>query len=98
MEFVIPGPLKREHEELHDELRRASKEAGSVGEAARVVAKLMHPHFIKEVEYALPSLGLLPLRARGQVTPDMADVLVMTDRFGRAGMCRRGRRCTCCRS
>jgi hypothetical protein len=81
MEFVIPGPLKREHEELHDELRRATKEAGGVGESARAVAKLMHPHFVKEEEYALPPLGLLPLLAKGRVTPDMADVLPMTDRL-----------------
>lgn len=36
------------------------REAGSkTGEAAKVVANLMHPHFISEEEYALPPLGLL---------------------------------------
>lgn len=81
MKFVIPRPLKLEHEELHEQLRKATKESGSVGEAAKAVAKLMHPHFVKEEEYALPPLGLLPLLVKGKVTSDMADVLAMTDKL-----------------
>jgi hypothetical protein len=81
MKFEIPRPLKREHEELHDMLRKATKEPGELGEAANAVAKLMHPHFLKEEEYALPPLGLLHDLARGKVTPDMRDVLEMTDRL-----------------
>jgi len=41
----------------------------------------MHPHFIKEEEYALPPLGLLRDLAGGRVTPDMKDVLGLTDRL-----------------
>lgn len=81
MEFVIPRPLKLEHDELHEQLRKATRESGSLGEAGKVVAKLMHPHFVKEEEYALPPLGLLPLLAAGKVTPDMAAVLPMTDKL-----------------
>jgi hypothetical protein len=81
MEFVIPRPLKLEHEDLHNQLRAATREGGSLGEAAKTVAKLMHPHFVKEEEYALPPLGLLPLLTKGEVTPDMAGVLAMTDRL-----------------
>lgn len=81
MDFVIPRPLKVEHEELHEELRKATKEAGALGEAAREVAKLMHPHFVKEEEYALPPLGLLPLLTKGPVTREMTAVLKMTDRL-----------------
>lgn len=81
MEFVIPRPLKLEHEELHEQLRKATKESGSLGEAAKAVAKLMHPHFIKEEDYALPPLGLLPLLAKGKVSADMAAVLVKTDKL-----------------
>jgi hypothetical protein len=73
--------LQLEHEELHDQLRKATGESGKLGEAAKAVAKLMHPHFVKEEEYALPPLGLLPSLARGTVTPDMASVLPMTDRL-----------------
>ncbi|HSF48523.1 MAG TPA: hypothetical protein VLA73_09195 [Burkholderiales bacterium] len=44
MAFRIPKPLKSEHEELHGELAAAAREPGHVGEAARIVAKLLHPH------------------------------------------------------
>lgn len=81
MKLTIPRPLKLEHEELHEQLRRATRESGGLSEAAKAVAKLMHPHFVKEEEYALPPLGLLPLLAQGQVTPDMAAVLPMTDKL-----------------
>ena len=47
MKFEIPHPLKVEHEELHESLRRATKENGELGEAARAVAGLLHPHFIR---------------------------------------------------
>jgi hypothetical protein len=73
--------LKVEHEELHDQLRKATLESGAVGEAAKVVAKVLHPHFLKEEEYALPPLGLLPALARGQVTADLAAVLPMTEKL-----------------
>ena len=52
-----------------------------MGEAAKMVAKILHPHFVKEEEYAMPPLGLLPLLAEGKVTPDMKDVLAMTDKL-----------------
>jgi hypothetical protein len=81
MEFVIPEPLKYEHEALHEQLRKATREPGAVGEAAKVLAKLMHPHFVKEDEYALPPLGLLPLLAKGIVTADMDAAVKLTDRL-----------------
>jgi hypothetical protein len=81
MEFNIPEPLRREHEELHGELRKATKEGGFVGDAAKALAELMHPHFLKEDTYALPPLGLLPLVAKGAVTPGMAEVLKLTDQL-----------------
>jgi hypothetical protein len=81
VKFAIPYPLKVEHEELHDQLRKGTRESGAVGEAAKAVAKVLHPHFLKEEEYALPPLGLLSALAKGQVTPDMAGVLPMTDKL-----------------
>jgi hypothetical protein len=82
MKLHIPRPFKLEHEELHEQLRKAARERGGVGEAAQAVATLMHPHFVKEEEYALPPLGLLPLLAKGQVTPAMAEAaLPMTDKL-----------------
>ena len=71
MDFKTPRPLKAEHEELHVELERATRIDGKVGEEARNVAKLMHPHFLKEERYAMPPLGLLRLLVESRVTSEM---------------------------
>jgi Hemerythrin HHE cation binding domain len=81
MEFIIPKPMKPEHEELHAELAKATKETGGIGEAAKAVARVLHNHFINEEAYAIPPLGLLPQLAEGNVTKEMADVLKMTDKL-----------------
>lgn len=81
MKPEIPYPLKAEHEELHAMLRKATLEPGELGDAAEAVAKLMHPHFLKEEEYALPPLGLLRELAAGKATPAMKEVLVFTDKL-----------------
>ena len=81
MKFEIPAPLRAEHEELHARLVQATKEPGAVGEAAREVARLLHPHFVREEEFALPPLALLAEIARSGVRPEMAQVLPMTRRL-----------------
>lgn len=81
MKFEIPRPLKVEHEELHAMLRKAIKEPGEVGEAAAAVATLMHPHFVREEEFALPPLGLLRSLSGGKVAPEMREVLALTDKL-----------------
>jgi hypothetical protein len=64
MSFAIPRPLKVEHDHLHEELRDAIALGGRTGEAARLVAERLHPHFLREEEYALPPLGLLAALSR----------------------------------
>jgi len=81
MEFHIPRALKAEHDELHDELVRATKAGGQTGEAAKDVAQVLHQHFVKEEEYALPPLGLLTTLAEGKIDARMAAVLKMTDKL-----------------
>lgn len=81
MEFIIPKSLKIEHEKLHAELARATQVVGKIGDSAKTVAKILHPHFMKEEEYAMPPLGLLSVLAEGKVTTEMKDVLKMTDRL-----------------
>lgn len=77
----IPASIRHEHESLHRELADVSLEPGKVGEAARTLAQLMHPHFLREDEYAMPPLGLLVRLARHEVTPDMAEVLPLVARL-----------------
>lgn len=81
MKFEIPKPLQIEHEELHANLVKATREPGAVGEAAREVARVLHPHFVREEEFALPPLGLLERLAREGATEEMAEVLPMTQRL-----------------
>jgi hemerythrin-like domain-containing protein len=81
MDFKIPDPLKAEHKELHAELRAAIDSGGAVRDAAKAVAELLHPHFVKEEAYALPPLGVLVLLAKGEVRPEMAEVVAMTDKL-----------------
>lgn len=81
MELASPTSLQAEHAELHATLRKASEEPGAVGEAAREVARLLHPHFVREEEFALPPLALLATVARQGVSADMSLVLPMTHRL-----------------
>jgi hypothetical protein len=79
--LTIPEPLRIEHEKLHAQLVRLTKLPGKVGEAARNVAALLHPHFVKEEAYALPPLGVVRALAEGAVTPEMEAVLALTERL-----------------
>jgi hypothetical protein len=79
MRFEIPRPLKVEHEALHADLVKAIRAGGRVGAAAQAVADVLHPHFVREEEIAMPPLALLKPLAAGGVTPEMASVLEMTD-------------------
>lgn len=81
MKLEIPKPMVLEHEALRQQLKRATTLPGATGEAAREVARLMHPHFEKEEAYALPPLGLLGPLARGELTKAMREVLPLTDRL-----------------
>lgn len=77
----VPASVKAEHEELHKELEEATKVRGNVGEAAKKVAKILHPHFAKEEEYALPPLTILPRLAEGKVDSEMRHVISMSDKL-----------------
>ena len=79
--YRIPATLKAEHDELHAELARATQAGGKTSRAAEAVVRIMHPHFVKEEEYALPALGLLTDLAAGKFEPGMTTVLRLTDKL-----------------
>lgn len=81
MKLEIPRSLKAEHEALHAALVRATKAQGATGEAARAVAAVLHAHFVREEEFALPPLGLLAPLARGEWKPEMREVVALTDKL-----------------
>ena len=87
MEIKIPESLELEHEELHEQLFKGIKEGGKVGKATKAVADVLHPHFEKEEEYALPPLGLLfsllseQEKEEDEITQEMKNnTIVMTDK------------------
>ena len=75
----IPESVRREHTEIHDALGQLVKRDGPGGAAARDLAAVLHPHFMREEQIALPPLGLLAPLARGERTAAMRRVLPLTD-------------------
>ena len=81
MVFNVPVTLNEEHEELHNELARIAEAGGAIGDAAKQVAVIMHPHFVKEEEYAMPPLGLLEPLSKGDIKEEMRDIIPITDKL-----------------
>ena len=81
MKFKIPSSLQEEHKELHHTLEKFTQLPGKTGIAAKEVAKLLHPHFIKEEEYALPPLGLLVDLSKGKISDEMKPAIVLSDKL-----------------
>jgi iron-sulfur cluster repair protein YtfE (RIC family) len=77
----IPKSIQVEHEEIHSTLVEATKAPGRVGAAARELAQVLHPHFVREEQIALPPLGLLAPLAAGATVPEpvLAKVLEMAE-------------------
>ncbi len=73
--------MEKEHEELHKELRKATKMRGRVGEAAVRVAEVLHPHFERENELALPVIGVARELAEGKSSPDFPKALELANTF-----------------
>lgn len=79
--FEIPSSLKKEHSELHANLEKFTQLKGKTGAAANELARLLHPHFIKEEEYALPLLGLLSDLAKGKIPDDSKQAIEMASKL-----------------
>jgi iron-sulfur cluster repair protein YtfE (RIC family) len=77
----IPKSVQTEHKEIHATLERATQSPGRVGAAAKELADVLHPHFVREEQIALPPLGLLAPLAAGERLPDsvLSEALSMSD-------------------
>ncbi len=73
MSLQVPASLKSGHEALRAVLKRAMREPGRSGEAARAVAQVLDGHMMREEKFALRPLGLLKQLARGDTPADLAD-------------------------
>jgi hypothetical protein len=77
----IPESIQAEHEAIHQALIEATQLSGEVGRTATALAEVLHPHFVREEQIALPPLGLLaPLAARANLPAiDLAESMAMSD-------------------
>lgn len=75
----IPASVRAEHQEIHQALVATTRASGEVGAAARALAAVLDPHFVREEQIALPPLGLLAPLARGERSQAMRAVLPLTD-------------------
>jgi hypothetical protein len=66
----IPESIRREHEAIHSALVAATRVPGAVGAAAKTLAEVLHPHFVREEQIALPPLGLLGPLSAGEALPE----------------------------
>lgn len=80
---AIPQSVQAEHTAIHSALEDAQRAPGRVGAAARRLARVLHPHFVREEEIALPPLGLLAPLAAGSPPPNAAAILPLTDALER---------------
>jgi hypothetical protein len=81
MPLKIPETMELEHEELHKELRKATRAPGKVGTAAKHVAQVLHPHFERENELALPVIGVVRELAEDRTSPDFPKALELFQKF-----------------
>lgn len=83
--LTVPKSLQAEHDAIHSALVEATGAPGAVGTAAKALAEVLHPHFVREQEIALPPLGLLAPLASGARLADseIAEALAMTDSLRR---------------
>ena len=77
----IPRSIQTEHEAIHTALLEATQAPGQTGIAARELAQVLHPHFAREEEIALPPLGLLRPLSAGAVLPDavLSEAMTMSE-------------------
>ncbi len=76
-----PGPLKEEHQAFHDELLKAIKTGGELGNIAMQIDKILNPHFKIEEDYAFPALALMVPLSQGKIDPGMRAALVIIEQL-----------------
>lgn len=79
--IAIPESIRVEHAAIHAALVEATKAPGRVGVAAKELANILHPHFVREEQIALPPLGLLASLAANTPVADsvLSEALKMSD-------------------
>ena len=79
----IPGAIKEEYEDLYEKLNVAARVRGEIGRTAMAAYRHMQSHYLKDMEYALPPLKLLPTVAADNVTGEIDRIQTMCNRLKR---------------
>jgi hypothetical protein len=79
----IPGPVKEEYEALYWKLNEAARLRGEVGQAAMAAFRHVQSHYLKDQEFALPPLKLLPTVAANNVNEEIDNIQTMCNRLKR---------------
>lgn len=72
MPLQVPVSLRSGHDAIYATLKRAMREAGATGEAARRLAQVWDGHMMREEKFAFRPLGLLKALARGETPEELA--------------------------
>jgi hypothetical protein len=80
---AMPDSLRVEHEQLRADLEQAIRIGGRIGEAARALQSLLHPHLRREDDSLFLGLGLLHSVAQGKVTPGMHELVAKAEQLKR---------------
>ncbi|HEX6170187.1 MAG TPA: hemerythrin domain-containing protein [Chitinophagaceae bacterium] len=77
----VPSSIKKEHENLLDQIHRITLFRDSAGLVAIKLNDLMQHHFKEEEDFALPPLGLLSLLASGKIPEQSNEIILLTDKL-----------------
>jgi len=78
---AMPDSLRVEHEQLRADLEQAIRIGGRIGEAARALQSLLHPHLRREDDSVFLGLGLLHSVAQNKVTPGMHELVAKAEQL-----------------
>ena len=81
MAFQIPRPLHVEHEELHAEIGQSNPDGGQNRRSGSHCRGASPSAFCERGSVCPATAELIILISRGEVTPEMRDILPMTDRL-----------------
>ena len=83
MTMQVPASLKNGHDALYAGLKRAMREPGRTGAAARKVAQVMDGHMMREEKFALRPLGLLKELGRGEIPAELGEAAAVVESLRR---------------
>jgi hypothetical protein len=77
----VPSSIKKDHENLLDQIHRITLFQDSAGLVAIKLNDLMQHHFKEEEDFVLPPLGLLPLLTSGKLPEQSKEVIQLCEKL-----------------